>query len=53
MKLKNIITKLVVKEAASKILPMDEAKPKLGTKSKAAAVLVVIAGIATAIAEYL
>lgn len=46
--------KAVLKEVTDKILPMDgDAPKKFGKKSKAAAALVVVAGIATALAEYL
>ena len=41
------LKKLLIKEAASKLLPMDEPKPKLGKKAKAAALLGTIATIAT------
>jgi hypothetical protein len=58
MNLKKLIKreaeKVVLKKAAGKILPLDgEAPKKFGTKSKAATALVVVAGIATALAEYL
>jgi hypothetical protein len=43
MNLKNLITKIAVKEVAGKILPMDEApKPALGWKAKLAGVLGVL-----------
>jgi hypothetical protein len=47
------VKKAAIKEATNKILPMDGDAPKFGKKSKAAAVLVTFAGIATALAEYL
>ena len=58
MNLKKLIKreaeKVVLKKAAGKILPLDgEAPKKFGTKSRAATALVVVAGIATALAEYL
>ena len=58
MNLKKLIKreaeKVILKKAAGKILPIDEEAPKkFGTKSKAATALVVVAGIATALAEYL
>ena len=53
MNLKKIITKIAVKEAAGKILPMDDAGPKLGKKSKLAALLAAIAAVAAAGAQYL
>lgn len=57
MNLKKLIVsqakKAVVKEATNKILPMGGDAPKFGVKSKAAAALVTLAAIATAIAEYL
>jgi hypothetical protein len=46
--------KAILKKTVGKIIPMDaEAPKKFGTKSKAATALVVVAGIATALAEYL
>lgn len=51
--LKNEAQKIVLKEAAGKILPMDEAKPKLGKKAKLAAILGAIATVAAAGAQYL
>jgi hypothetical protein len=46
--------KAILSKAVGKILPMDTDEPKkFGKKSKAAAALVVLAGIATAVAEYL
>jgi hypothetical protein len=52
--LKKKAEKAILNKAAEKILPMDgEAPKKFGKKSKAATVLVVVAGIATALAEYL
>ena len=54
MNLKNLITKLVVKEAAGKILPMDPApKPALGWKARLAAALAIIGAAATALSQYL
>jgi hypothetical protein len=54
MNLKKLLKKAVVQEAAENILPMDGETPKkFGKKSKAATALVVVAGIATALAEYL
>jgi hypothetical protein len=53
MNLKDIIAKVVVREAVGKILPMDDARPKLGKKAKAAALLGAIAAIAAAGAQYL
>jgi hypothetical protein len=54
MNLKNIITKIVVKEAAGKLLPMaDVPKPALGKKAKIAGLLGVIATVAAAGAQYL
>jgi hypothetical protein len=52
--LKKEVEKALLKKAAGKILPMDEApKPKLGTKTKLAALLGVIATLAAAGAQYL
>lgn len=46
--------KAILNKAVGKILPMDgEAPKKFGKKSKAATALVVVAGVATALAEYL
>ena len=54
MNLKNLITKIAVKEAAGKIMPMDPApKPALGWKAKLAGVLAIIGAAATALAQYL
>jgi hypothetical protein len=50
---KSTLKKVVLKEAAGKILPMDEAKPKLGKKAKIAGLLGVIATVAAAGAQYL
>ena len=52
--LKKEAEKAILKKAAGKILPMDEApKPKLGKKAKLAALLGAIAAIAAAGAQYL
>jgi hypothetical protein len=52
--LKKEAEKAVLKKAAGKILPMDEApKPKLGKKAKIAGILGVIATLAAAGAQYL
>jgi hypothetical protein len=54
MNLKNILTKIVVKEAAGKIMPMADApKPALGWKARLAAALAIIGAAATALAQYL
>lgn len=53
MNLKNIIAKIVAKKAVSKIVPMDEANPVLGKKAKIAGVLAALAGLATALSNYL
>jgi hypothetical protein len=53
-KLKQEAEKVILKKAAGKILPMDEApKPKLGKKAKLAALLGAIATLAAAGAQYL
>jgi len=52
-KLKKEVEKAILKEAAGKILPMDGEKPKLGTKTKLAALLGAIAALAAAGAQYL
>jgi hypothetical protein len=54
MNLKNLITKIAVKEAAGKILPMTDApKPVLGWKARLAAALAIIGAAATALSQYL
>ena len=53
MSLKNIIAKVVVKKAASKIIPMEAAAPVLGKKAKIAGILTAAAGLATAVANYI
>lgn len=47
------LKKLLVKEAANKILPMDEDKPKLGWKAKLAGALATVAAIATMASQLL
>jgi hypothetical protein len=47
------LKKAAVKEATKKIMPMDEPKPKIGTKAKLAGILGTIAAIAAMAAEYL
>lgn len=52
--LKKEAEKALLKKAAGKILPMDETpKPKMGTKTKLAALLGIIAAFAAAAAQYL
>jgi len=53
MSLKNIITKIVAKKAVDKIIPMDVPAPVLGKKAKIAGVLAALAGLATALSNYL
>jgi hypothetical protein len=54
MNLKNLITKIAVKEAAGKIMPMDPApKAPLGWKARLAAALAIIGAAATALSQYL
>ena len=54
MNLKNILTKIVVKEAAGKIMPMADApKAALGWKARLATALTIIGAAATALAQYL
>jgi len=54
MNLKNLITKIAVKEAAGKILPMADApKAPLGWKARLAAALAIIGAAATALSQYL
>ena len=54
MNLKTLITKIAVKEAAGKIMPMADApKPALGWKARLAAALAIIGAAATALAQYL
>lgn len=45
--------KAIVNKAVGKILPMDDAQPKLGKKAKIAGILGVIAALAAAGAQYL
>lgn len=47
------LKKLLAKKVVGGILPMDEGKPKLGTKTKAAGILALIAAIASALSNYL
>jgi hypothetical protein len=51
--LKKEVEKALLKKAAGKILPMDDAQPKLGKKAKIAGILGVIATLAAAAAQYL
>ena len=52
--LKKEVEKVILKKAAGKILPMDEAPtPKLGKKAKIAGLLGIIATVAAAGAQYL
>jgi len=51
--LKKEAEKAILKKAAGKILPMDGEKPKLGKKTKLAAILGAVAAIAAAGAQYL
>jgi hypothetical protein len=51
--LKKEAEKALLKKAAGKILPMDGDKPKMGKKTKLAALLGVIATLAAAGAQYL
>jgi hypothetical protein len=54
MNLKNLITKIAVKEAAGKIMPMADApKAALGWKAKLAGILAVIGTGATLLSQYL
>jgi hypothetical protein len=53
MNLKNLITKIAVKEVAGKIQPMDTAAPRLSKKAKLAGLLGTIAAIAAAASQYL
>ena len=53
MNLNNMIKKLVVKKAASEILPMDSDKPRIGTKAKLAGILGTIAAVAAAASQFL
>ena len=54
MNLKNLITKIVAKEAAGKILPMTDApKAALGWQGRLAAALAIIGAAATALSQYL
>ena len=54
MNLKNLITKIAVKEVTGKIIPMDIApKTALGWKAKLAGALAIIGAAATALSQYL
>jgi hypothetical protein len=52
-KLKKEAEKVLLKQAVGKILPMDGDKPKMGKKTKLAAILGAVAAIAAAGAQYL
>jgi hypothetical protein len=52
-KLKQEAEKVLLKKAVGKILPMDDAQPKLGKKAKIAGILGAIAALAAAGAQYL
>lgn len=47
------LRKLITKEVAGKILPMEDAAPMVGKKAKAAALLGTIAAIAGAASHFL
>jgi hypothetical protein len=47
------LKKAAVKNVTVKILPMDSAKPKVGTKAKLAGILATIAAVAAAASQYL
>ena len=52
--LKKEAEKAVLKKAAGKILPMDEApKPALGWKAKLAGALAIVGTLATVLSQYL
>ena len=51
--LKKEAEKALLKKAVGKIMPMDGEKPKLGTKTKLAAILGAIATLIAAGAQYL
>jgi hypothetical protein len=51
--LKKEAEKAILKQAAGKILPMDDAKPKMGWKVKLAGILATIATVAAAASQYL
>lgn len=53
MNLKKIITGIAVKEATGKLLPMEDAKPKLGKKAKLTGVVIAVAALLTALSDYL
>lgn len=53
MDLKKLIKKAAVEQVAAKILPMESAPKKLGTKSKIAAILAVVAAVAGALSQYI
>ena len=47
------LKKLLAKEAVNKILPMQDATPKIGPKAKLAGTLAAIAAVATALSHFL
>jgi hypothetical protein len=47
------LKKMLIKEAAGKLLPMEDDKPRVGKKTKAAALLGTIAAVATAASHFL
>ena len=51
--LKKEAEKALLKKATGKILPMDDAQPKVGKKAKLAALLAALAALAAAGAQYL
>jgi hypothetical protein len=53
MNLKKLIKKAAVEQVTNKILPMEAAPKKLGTKSKIAAILAAVATIAGVLSQYI
>jgi hypothetical protein len=51
--LKKETEKALLKKAAGKILPMDDAKPAIGWKARLAAALAIIGTLATVLSQYL
>lgn len=57
MNLKKLIAKeagkVILKETTTKLLPMDEPKPRLGKKAKLAGVLAAVAAVLSAASQFL
>jgi hypothetical protein len=51
--LKQEAEKALLKKAAGKILPMEDAKPAIGWKAKLAGILAIVGTLATVLSQYL